>query len=189
MTSTLTEEAGSECVDDPADNDRITRRRRGIQWSRVVAYGVVPGLVMVSALGAGYAKWLNASASFSPSARVESVQAATDGTNAILSYRFDTVEQDLAAAIDRLTGDFKDSYTSLINEVVIPGAEEQKISATTRIAAAAPVSVSANHAVVLVFVNQTTTIGTDPPTDTPSSVRVSLDNIDGRWLISGFEPV
>jgi hypothetical protein len=31
--------------------------------------------------------------------------------------------------------------------------------------------------------------GNDPPTDTASSVRVTLDKIGGRWLISAFEPV
>ena len=35
------------------------------------------------------------------------------------------------------------------------------------------------------FVNQTITVGNDPPTDTASSVRVTLDKIGGRWLISG----
>ena len=50
-------------------------------------------------------------------------------------------------------------------------------------------SASADHAEVLVFVNQTITVGNDPPTDTPSSVRVTLDKIGGRWLISQFDPV
>jgi Mce-associated membrane protein len=50
-------------------------------------------------------------------------------------------------------------------------------------------SASADHAEVLAFVNQTITVGNDPPTDTASSVRVTLDKIGGRWLISAFEPV
>ena len=50
-------------------------------------------------------------------------------------------------------------------------------------------SASADHAEVLVFVNQTITVGNDPPTDTASSVWVTLDKIGGRWLISAFEPV
>jgi Mce-associated membrane protein len=88
-----------------------------------------------------------------------------------------------------LTGEFKDSYTSLIHDVVIPGAKEKQISAVANVPAAASVSASENHAVVLVFVNQATTIGQDPPTNTASSVRVTLDKIAGRWLISQFHPV
>jgi len=43
--------------------------------------------------------------------------------------------------------------------------------------------------VVLVFVDQTTTIGNDAPSQSTSSVRVTLDKVDGRWLISQFDPV
>ncbi len=52
-------------------------------------------------------------------------------------------------------------------------------------------SVSANpgHVVVLLFVNQTVTVGTSVPTATASSVRVTLDKVGDRWLISGFDPV
>jgi Mce-associated membrane protein len=55
--------------------------------------------------------------------------------------------------------------------------------------AAASVSADPGHAVVLVFVNQTVTMGTGVPTDTASSVRITLDKVDGRWLISKFDPV
>jgi Mce-associated membrane protein len=53
----------------------------------------------------------------------------------------------------------------------------------------ASVSATASHAVVLVFVDQTIIVGTDAPTATASSVKVSLDKISGRWLISDFTPV
>jgi Mce-associated membrane protein len=48
--------------------------------------------------------------------------------------------------------------------------------------------VTANHAVVLLFVNQTIIMGNDIPTNTASSVRVTLDKIGRRWLISGLDP-
>ena len=54
--------------------------------------------------------------------------------------------------------------------------------------AMASASANSNHAVVLVFVNQTV-VGQDAPTDTASSVRVTLDKVGGRWLISKFDPV
>jgi Mce-associated membrane protein len=42
---------------------------------------------------------------------------------------------------------------------------------------------------VLLFVNQSVVIKDDAPTSTASTVRVTLDKIDGRWLISHFDPV
>ena len=42
---------------------------------------------------------------------------------------------------------------------------------------------------MLVFVNQTVIVGQDAPTDTASSVRVTLDKVGDSWLISKFDPV
>ena len=122
-------------------------------------------------MAAGFLKWQDSSVRAADQNRIESVQAARDSTVALLSYRAETVEQDLGAARDRLTGQFKDSYTSLIRDLVIPGAKQKQISAVATIPAAASVSAGLNHAMVLVFVNQTTTIGTSVPTNTASSVR------------------
>jgi Mce-associated membrane protein len=157
-------------------------------WARLLA-AALPAVALVLALGAGYLKWLDSSARESPTAAEQSVRAATDGTVAILSYRPDTVDRDLKAAADRLTGGFRQEYTQLVSGVVAPGAKQQNISAVATVPAAASVSATGKHAVVLVFVNQTTTIGNDAPTQTTSSVRIILDKVDGRWLISQFDPV
>jgi Mce-associated membrane protein len=122
-------------------------------------------------------------------ARAESVRAATDSTIALLSYKPDMVEKDLDAARGRLTGTFLSAYTSLTHDVVIPGAKQKQISAVATVPAAASTLATENHAVVLLFVNQTVIIGQDAPTNTASSVRVTLDKVGGRWLISQFDPV
>lgn len=158
-------------------------------WKRILAYGVLPALALILAAGAAYLKWQASSAQLSQTAAVQSRQAATESTIAMLSYRPETVDKDLLSAGNRMTGKFRDDYTRLINDVVIPGAKQKKISAVAKVAAAASVSATENHAVVLAFVDQTVTIGGDPPTDTASSVRVTLDKVNGRWLISQFDPI
>lgn len=163
--------------------------KRSIDWSRVLAYGILPGLALVLALGAGFLKWQDNSVRDGDIAAVESVQAAKDSTVALLSYQPDTVEQQLTDARSLLTGDFQQAYTDLTTDVVIPGAKEKQISAVATVPAAASVQADPNHAVVLVFVNQTVVVGNDAPTDTASSVRVTLEKSGDRWLISAFEPV
>jgi Mce-associated membrane protein len=155
----------------------------------VLAYGVLPAVALLLALGAGYLKWMDNSVRDSETVRDEAVQAAQDSTVALLSYTPDKVEQQLGAARDLLTGDFRDSYTSLTNDVVIPGAKQKQISAAATVPAVASVSAAPGHAVVLVFVNQTVIVGQSAPTDTASSVRVTLDKIGGHWLISKFDPI
>lgn len=162
---------------------------RRSRWKQVVGYGVLPVLVLILALGAGYFKWQGGEARQSQTARLQSVQAATESTIALLSYRAESVEKDLDAARDRLTGSFRDDYAKLINDVVIPGAKQKHITAVANVPGVAAVSASDGHAVVLVFVNQTVTVGNDPPTSTASSVLVTLDKVGNRWLISQFDPV
>jgi len=163
--------------------------KRRIDWTRVLVYGMLPGLALLLAMAAAYLKWQDSSIRGRERAQIESVQAATDSTIALLSYRPDTAEHDLGAARDRMTGTFRDSYTNLTQGVVIPGAKQQQVSAVATVPAAASVSTSGGHAVVLLFVNQTVIMGNDAPTNTASSVRVTLDKVGGRWLISGFDPV
>jgi Mce-associated membrane protein len=73
--------------------------------------------------------------------------------------------------------------------VLIPNAKEKHVTASATVPAAASVSVTENHAVVLVFVDQTVTIGASRPNNATSSVRVTLDKLGERWMISGFDPV
>lgn len=175
----------TEIPDEPVAAHTQPRHR----WTRALVYGLVPAVLIVLGGAAGYLKFVDGSARESRSAAARSVQAASAGTIAMLSYKPDTVEKDLGAARDRMTGSFRDSYTSLINDVVIPGAKQKQVTSVATVAAASSVSASANHAVVLVFVNQTITMGSDQPSDTASSVRVTLDKTDNRWLITQFEPV
>ena len=157
-------------------------------WTRLLVVAL-PALALIIALGVGYLKWLDGAARESRAAAEASVRAASESTIAILSYKPETVDRDLKAAAERLTAGFRQQYTQLVNDVVAPGAKQQHITAVATVPAAASVSATGKHAVVLVFVDQTTTIGNDAPTQTTSSVRVSLEKVDGRWLISQFDPV
>jgi len=167
----------------PADEPK-TRRR-----SRVLTYGVLPAIALLLALAAGYLKWVAGSADDLTQARAESVLAAREDAVALLSYKADSVDKDLGAARERLTGEFKDAYTDLTRQVVIPGAKEKHINAVAKVNSAAPVSVTPDHAVTLLFVDQTVTIGDGAPTDTQPVIRVTLDKVNGRWLVSHFDPV
>jgi Mce-associated membrane protein len=162
---------------------------RQIAWARVLGYQVLPGLALLLAVVVGYLNWWDRSANDFATARSESVRAAGEDAAALLSYRPESVERDLGAARERLTGDFKDAYTALTREVVIPGAKEKHIAAVAKVTAAAPVSVTESHAVVLAFVHQTVTIGDGTPTDTTPVLRVTLDKVNGKWLVSHFDPV
>lgn len=184
-----TDDADESEDDADGDDDSPAKTKRRISLSRLAAFGLLPCLVLLLGAAGGYLKWQSSSIRASQTSSVESVAVAKDGTVAMLSYQPDTVEKDLGGARDRLTGTFKESYTQLTHDVVIPGAKQRHISAVATVPAAASVSATASHAVALVFVNQTVVVGTDAPSATASSVRVTMDKVGDRWLISGFDPV
>lgn len=193
-TSALDESnADSEDIDDfiaEAGRDGVTPTVKPLnKWSRAVVYGLLPALALLLAVTSAYLKWQDSTIRPNEAASVASIQAAKDSTVAILSYQPNTVEQQLGSARDLLTGEFRDAYTQLTNDVVIPGSKQKQISVVATVPAVASVSADEKHAVALVFVNQTTVIGKDAPSDSTSSVRVTMDNVDGRWLISKFDPV
>jgi Mce-associated membrane protein len=181
----------TEIAEEPAKATKPTKPGTRVKWARAIAYGVLPALALILAMAAGFLKWQDNSVRSSQIARIESVQAAKDTTMKMLSYKPDTVDRQLNDARALLTGGFRDEYTSLINDVVIPGAKQKQITAVASVpdGGAASVSAEPNHAVVLVFVNQTVVVGQDTPTDTASSVRVTLDKVGDQWLISKFDPV
>lgn len=202
MTTQLTTDVAVEVVEADGDADVLAAQevsepeaaqpqsdsgpRRSV---RVLAYVVIPLLIVGLAACAGYLQWRSSSMRAAQAANVSAVPAATDSTIKMLSYKPDTVQKDLELAAEGLTGPFRDDYNSLIHDVVIPGAQEKQISAVATVPAAAVVSATGNRAVVMAFVNQTTIVGADPPTSTASTVRVTMDKVGERWLVSDFTPI
>lgn len=176
---------GDDAAEDVDKKGSAPRKR---DWTRLLTV-LLPALAVLIGAGAGYLTWLDHAARESRLALEQSVQAASESTIAILSYKPETVDQELKAAADRLAEPFRQQYTQLVSDVVAPGAKQQHITAVATVPSAASVSATGKHAVVLVFVDQTTTIGNDAPTQSTSSVRVTLDKVHGRWLISQFDPV
>jgi Mce-associated membrane protein len=142
--------------------------------------------------GTGVLQWQAHIHSEQDTARVESLQAARETTAAILSYTPDTVDSDLAARTGRLTGGFLDEYTTLMNTTVIPNAKKGNVTTVAEVPGAASVSVTGSRAVALVFVDQSVTgaaAGQTGPVLSSFSVRVTLDKIGDRWLVSEFRSV
>lgn len=118
------------------------------------------------------------------------VDAASEGSVALLSYAPDSLDKDFATAKSKLTGDFLDYYSEFANKFVAPAAKEKDIRATASVVRAAPITVQSDNAEVLVYLNQATTSRDNPePAQAASAVKVGLTKIDGGWLISSFNPI
>jgi len=118
------------------------------------------------------------------------IQAASDGAVATLSYSTETMDRDFTKARSHLTGDFLAYYDKFTKQIVMPTVQQKHLVQTATVVRAAVSELEQNSAVVLVFLNETTT-GKDKPQPliTPSSVRITLTKVSGSWLISKFDPV
>jgi Mce-associated membrane protein len=174
---------------DSADSSSAARRS-------LPAIPLIPAALVLGLLAAGgLAGWLYF-AQFRPDTQTDNavaqsaVNAARDGTVALLSYKPDTLNQDFAAAKSHLTGDFLNYYDQFTKEVVTPAAQTKGVTTTAQVAGAAVSELNPDKAVVLVFINQATTSKERPdPAMASSSAKVSLAKVHGEWLITKFDPV
>jgi Mce-associated membrane protein len=175
-------EADEAAAEKPAEPE-LSRAR-----SRVSLPVVLAAIALVLALASGVLRWLTVSEDQSATARDEAVQAAKEITAQMLSYETETVDQQLSAARDRMTGDFLGTYTAMINEV-IPAAHAQQIAAVAEVLRAGTVSVKPGSVEMVLFVNQSVQVGNHMPQKTPSVARATLVKEGDRWLLSEYEPV
>jgi Mce-associated membrane protein len=117
------------------------------------------------------------------------IRAASDGAVAALSYSSENMDRDFARARSHLTGEFLAYYDKFTKAIVIPTVQQKHLAQTATVMRAAVSELGPNSAVVLVFLNETTT-GKDKPQPliTPSSVRITLTKVNGSWLISTLDP-
>ena len=120
----------------------------------------------------------------------DAIKAASEGTIALLSYSPETLDKNFATAKTHLTGDFLNYYSQFTQDIVTPAAKQKAVKTSAAIVQSAVSELHPGSAVVLVFLNQTTTSKENPDGSfTASSVKVGLTNVNGIWLISAFDPV
>jgi Mce-associated membrane protein len=179
-------------IDKPADSaDSSSAARRRLSAVPLIPVALVLGLLATGGLaGWLYFTQLRPDTQTDDAVAQSAVNAARDGTVALLSYKPDTLNQDFAAAKSHLTGDFLNYYDQFTKQVVTPAAQTKAVTTTAQVVGAAASELHPNSAVVLIFVNQVTTSKERPdPAMASSSVLVSLTKVHGDWLIAKFDPV
>lgn len=191
-------DVAEESIDDSpakkaADSAEKPARRseRGVLRRNIGAILVAVALVA----SAGVAGWLyfyqyRVDQQTNADATNVALEAAKNGTVALLSYSPDSLDKDFAAAKSNLTGDFLSYYTQFTEQIVTPAAKEKQVKTAASVVRAAVSEMHPDSATVLVFVNQVTTSKENPDgAFAASSVKVGLKKVDGRWLINTFDPV
>jgi Mce-associated membrane protein len=163
---------------------RLCERRAG-----AVTAALAAAVVM---LGAGvFLLWqhVNNYTTISQDSTAALAAAQTDAVT-ILSYNYATIGGDTAKAEQDLTGKFRQQYTGLVNQEVIPAAEQRHISSQTHVVGGSVVHAQPGEVTVLLFLNQTVTaLSLKTPSLTGSRVRMVMNKVGPRWLVSQLTPL
>ena len=117
------------------------------------------------------------------------LRSASEGTVALLSYAPESLDKDFAAARSHLSGDFLSYYNDLSQRIIAPAAKRKSLTTSARVVAAALSELRPDSAVVLLYVDQTTTSSDSPdPTISTKSAMVRMARVNGNWLIVKFDP-
>jgi Mce-associated membrane protein len=177
-------------ADVPSDNRFHKRVLRGARRN-FVAIVIAVALIASAGVAAGlYFGQYRQDRETNAAAANVALDSAKNGTVALLSYSPESLDKDFANAKSNLTGDFLSYYTQFTEQIVTPAAKEKQVKTSASVVRAAVAEIHPDSAIVLLFINQVTTSKENPDgAFAASSVKVTLKKIDGRWLISAFDPV
>jgi Mce-associated membrane protein len=186
---------GAEDADD-AEADSAAgaeRPRRALPPALRKAAAVILAVLLL--ISGGVATWLYFK-QYRPDQQTDAgvarsvVNAAMDGTAAVLSYSSDSLDQDFANAKSYLAGDFLSYFDQFSQQTLTPMARQKSMKTKAKVTGAAVSELHPDSAVVLVFVDQvTSTKDSAQPLVAVSSALVRMSRVDGKWKITKFTPV
>ncbi|MEO6472916.1 MAG: hypothetical protein ABIR57_13095 [Aeromicrobium sp.] len=156
---------------------------------------VLAVLVFLAAAGVGSLWWRaeHESSAVAPggslvgaSARTEVLVSAADLAQRTLSYDYKTLANDMEVARARMTPSFRKEYDSTMAQVKT-NTEKNKIVLQAVAVSSAIIDATEHKAKVLVFLNQTTTVGTGKKANQQlirNSLVITLTRGQGDWAIS-----
>ena len=172
-----------------ADDDTTTEpeRSRTRGWPFLVA-AVLAALLVAGLATAAVLYYRVQESEDAASARREAVAAARSHAQSILSYDHRSLDANFARAEKVLTGTFKRDYARTTSTVVRPSAEQYKVVVKAEVTATSVIRATATRAVVLLYVDQTTTsTRLEGPKVDLNRVRMTLVEDDGQWLVSELD--
>ncbi len=151
---------------------------------------VLAALVLASAVAVALLGWQAIRAADAERTEAEALDTARISTGQVLSFDSKTIDADLARARALVSGAFAAQFDQRVNEVIMPAIRQQAITTKAEVVRSALIDARPERVEALLFVDQTTTSSTNPaPQRTPVQVRVTMTNVDGRWLISELQPL
>lgn len=169
-------------VDPLVEDDRSERR------PRLVAFVAAAVAVVVVATSVVWWQVLDRRAD---NERAEKARTAAEMIVVdLLSYRYESVEEELDVALGNVTGPFADEYRRLAAEVIVPVSRERQVGTEAVVVKSGVVETTPDAVTVLLFVDQATTAADAPGTRRDiSRIEVTVRDVDGTFKIDRLDAV
>ena len=177
-TDAETETATETDADDPATD---------VRWDRRLRIGGILTVFIAALASSGFLGWQLWQEKQLDQASQQAQQAAVTYAQILTSIDSSKVDENFAQVLDGSTGEFKDMYSQSsvqLRQLLI----DNKATAHGVVLDSAVQSASKDKVVVLLFVDQSVsnTSVPDPRVDR-SRIKMTMDNVDGRWRASKVE--
>jgi Mce-associated membrane protein len=155
------------------------------------ALAVLAALVVVALALDGFVVWREvdqrqdrqAAARALDAALIRAPSVAEQAAEAVLSFRHDTIEQDVAQARRFLTDDYAPAYIRSIRDVVADPAGQVRATVEAQVLSSGVVEAGRGRSDVLLFVNQVTRSPAEEPQTALNRVVFTMVPRDGRWQV------
>lgn len=162
------------------------------QLQRILAIVVAITVVVLAAV-AGWLYWGpggKRETDATEQARTQVLEIVDGKVVAMLGYNHATVADQLHAAADGLTPDYRTEYLKLVDGTIAPGAKDKAIDVQVTSSAKSVVEASPDRVVTLLYLNQITTSSESPEAvSSGSRVRVEMVRDGDDWLVNWLTPI
>jgi Mce-associated membrane protein len=152
---------------------------------------ILAALVVVSAIAVAYLTSQVIGDARTQHDQDEALAAARTGSVKVLSFDPKHVNEQLAEARTLISGAFAANFDQTASKYIVPAAQQGELSMKSEVLRAAVVgSPRPDQVDVLLLMKQVSSYKDHPdPKTGPNQVKITMTKSDGRWLISGMQPL
>ncbi|HEY9305639.1 MAG TPA: Mce protein [Mycobacterium sp.] len=156
---------------------------------RVTRIGGLAAAALVAVLVcAGYEGWLLLQRHENDVAAKQALDTAEQYAVTLTSVDSDNLDKHVAAVLDGSTGEFNDSYAKTAGGQHSRHVANNKVKTHGKVVESAVKSATTSKVQVLLMVDQSvSSLATPEPQIDRSRIKMTMQKIDGRWLVSKVE--
>lgn len=169
-----------EHTDEPVEG---SRRRRAVRLHWLLAAALVAALAL-----SGYEGWLLLRQHQKDVAAAQALTAAEKYVVTLTSVDSNTLDKHVADVLDGSTGEFNDRYARTAASQHRQHVVNNRVTTHGKVVESAVKSATTNKVQVLLMVDQSvSSLATPEPQIDRSRIKVTMQEVHGRWLVSDVE--